>query len=63
MLLQKQIPSGEYRHNYVRLILVVGTLILFIGHIVVQQLAERGDNCKYRRRIQLEVLFQFSFKM
>lgn len=49
MLIQKQIPSGEYRHNYVRLILLVGTLILFIGHIVVQQLAERGENCKYQR--------------
>ena len=46
MLIQNTIPAGEYRHNYVRLIFLVGTLILFVGHIVVHQLSERGNNCE-----------------
>jgi hypothetical protein len=44
MLLNNPIPPGEYRHNYVRLAFLVGTLLLFIGHIVVNQLHERGNN-------------------
>ena len=47
MLVNNQVPLGEYRHNYVRLVFIVGTLILFIGHIVVNQLSERGDNRKF----------------
>jgi len=47
MLINNQIPSGEHRHNYVRLALLVGTLILFIGYIIVNQLSERGNNRKF----------------
>lgn len=46
MLVQNIIPAGEYQHNYVRLIFLVGTLILFVGHIAVHQFAERGNNCE-----------------
>jgi hypothetical protein len=47
MLINNQIPSGEHRHNYVRLALLVGTLVLFIGYIIVNQLSERGHNRKF----------------
>jgi hypothetical protein len=44
MLINNQIPAGEYRHNYIRLALLIGTLVLFIGHIIINQLAEQGNN-------------------
>jgi len=44
MLINNQVPLGEHRHNYVRMSFLVGTLILFIGHVVVNQLFERGNN-------------------
>lgn len=44
MLVNKQIPPGEYRHNYVRLTFLVGTLVLFIGYVAVGQLFERGNS-------------------
>jgi hypothetical protein len=46
MLINNPIPAGEYRHNYIRLGLLIGTLVLFIGHVIINQLAERGDNRK-----------------
>lgn len=47
MLINNQIPAGEYRHNYLRLAFVVGTLILFIGHVAVNQLSHHGNNRRY----------------
>jgi len=47
MLINKQLPAGEYRHNYVRLIFLVGTLVLFIGYVAVGQLFERGNHRKF----------------
>jgi hypothetical protein len=47
MLVNNQLPLGEHRHNYVRLAFLVGTLLLFIGYITVNQLAERGNNRKH----------------
>ncbi len=47
MLINNPIPPGEYRHNYVRLAFLVGTLLLFIGHIVVNQLHERSNNRQF----------------
>lgn len=44
MLVNPPILPSEYRHNYVRLGLLVGTLILFFGYVVINQLAERGHN-------------------
>jgi len=44
MLVNNPISAGEYRHNYVRLAFLVGTLVLFIGHVAVHQLFERGSN-------------------
>ncbi|CAF0975865.1 unnamed protein product [Rotaria sordida] len=44
MLINKQLPAGEYRHNYVRLALLVGTFLLFIGYIAVNELYEYGNN-------------------
>ena len=46
MLINNQIPLSDYRHNYIRLALLVGTLVLYIGYIAVNQLSERGNNCK-----------------
>lgn len=46
MLINNPLPSDGYRHNYVRLAFVIGALVLFIGHVVVDQLARRGDNRK-----------------
>ena len=43
MLIHNQPPSGEYRHNYIRLAFLVGTLLLFIGYIAVGQIYERGE--------------------
>jgi hypothetical protein len=50
MLINNQIPAGEYRHNYIRLALLIGTLVLFIGHIIINQLAEQGNNRKLTRK-------------
>jgi hypothetical protein len=47
MLINKQLPAGEYRHNYVRLIFLVGTLVLFIGYVAVGQLFEHGKHRKF----------------
>ncbi|CAF1330842.1 unnamed protein product [Rotaria sordida] len=44
MLVNNQVPSGEYRHNYIRLISLIGTVLLFLGYIVVDQLFEQGAN-------------------
>lgn len=44
MLLNNQPPSGEYRHNYIRLGFLVGTLVLFVGYIIIDQLFEQGNN-------------------
>jgi len=38
MLINTPLPSDGYRHNYIRLVFVFGTLLLFIGHIVTDQL-------------------------
>lgn len=46
MLINNQVPPGEYRHNYVRLIFLVGTVLLFAGYIVIDQFYERGYNSK-----------------
>lgn len=46
MLINNQIPLSDYRHNYIRLALLVGTVVLYIGHVVVNQLSARGHNCK-----------------
>ncbi|CAF1362214.1 unnamed protein product [Rotaria sp. Silwood1] len=43
MLVNKQPATGEYRHNYVRLALLVGTLLLFIGHMAVNELYDYGN--------------------
>ncbi|CAF4065753.1 unnamed protein product [Rotaria magnacalcarata] len=43
MLLNKQVPPGEYRHNVVRLIFLIGTVIFFIGFIIVDQVFEQGN--------------------
>ncbi|CAF3327708.1 unnamed protein product [Rotaria socialis] len=43
MLLNNQVPSGEYRHNFVRLIFLIGSVIFFIGFIFVDQLFEQGN--------------------
>jgi hypothetical protein len=64
MLINKQIPEDEYRHNYIRLAFVIGTLALFNVHIIVNQLSERGSTCKLTRStflflsINLQVYFQ-----
>ncbi|CAF0878788.1 unnamed protein product [Didymodactylos carnosus] len=34
----------DYRHNYVRLAFIIGTLTLFIGHVAVNQMFEEGHN-------------------
>ena len=47
MLINNQPPAGEYRHNYVRLAFLVGTLLLFAGYVAVYQLYERGYDCKF----------------
>ena len=49
MLTANQLPAGEYRHNYIRLTFLIGTLLLFIGYVAVYQLFERGNNRKYLR--------------
>jgi hypothetical protein len=46
MLVNTPIPSGEYRHNYIRLAFLLGTLLLFVGHVAVSQLFERGSSGK-----------------
>lgn len=43
MLINNQPPAGEYRHNYIRLAFLVGSLLLFIGYIAVGQIYERGE--------------------
>ena len=50
MLINNQPPAGVYRHNYVRLGLVVGALLLFIGYIAVGQIYERGEYRKFGER-------------
>jgi len=44
MLITNPAPVGGHRHNYVWLSLLVAAPLLFIGHIAIQQLAERGNN-------------------
>ena len=44
MLVNNQPPGGEFRHNYVRLTFLVGTLLLFVGYVAVGQIFERGNN-------------------
>ncbi|CAF0768155.1 unnamed protein product [Adineta steineri] len=44
MLINNQLAAGEYRHNYIRLAFILGTLLLFIGYIAVCQLFERGNH-------------------
>ena len=46
MLITNPVPVGGHRHNYVWLILLAAAPLLFIGHIAVHQLAERGNNSK-----------------
>ncbi len=50
MLINNQLPAGEYRHNYIRLAFLVGTLLLFIGYIAVYQFFDRDNN---RRLIEI----------
>jgi hypothetical protein len=52
MLINNPIPSGEYRHNYVRLIFLVGTVLLFIGYNIVDQLSEDGNNSRFLKNDQ-----------
>lgn len=47
MLLNNPVLAGEYRHNYIRLAFLIGTLVIFVGYIAVNQLAERGNNRKF----------------
>ncbi len=47
MLINNQLPAGEYRHNYVRLAFLVGTLLLFIGYVAVGQILEHGNHRKF----------------
>jgi len=47
MLINNQLPAGEYRHNYVRLAFLVGTLLLFIGYVAVGQIFEHGNHRKF----------------
>ena len=47
MLINNQPPAGEYRHNYLRLAFLVGTLLLFAGYVAVCELYERNYNCKF----------------
>lgn len=42
MLVNPPLAAGEYRHNYIRLGFLVGTLLLFTGYVAVGQLFERG---------------------
>ena len=49
MLVTPPLPANGYRHNYVRLVFVLGTLLLFIGYIAVNQLYERGNSCRFIR--------------
>lgn len=44
MLVTPPLPANGYRHNYVRLVFLLGTLLLFIGYIAVNQLYERGNS-------------------
>ena len=41
MLVNNPIPAAGYRHNYVRLGFLIGTILLFIAHITLQQVYER----------------------
>lgn len=47
MLINNQLPTGEYRHNYIRLAFLLGTLLLFIGYVAVGQLFEGRHDGKY----------------
>jgi hypothetical protein len=47
MLVNNQLAAGEYRHNYIRLAFLVGTLLLFIGYVTVFQIFDRGNNRKF----------------
>lgn len=44
MLVNPPILPNDYRHNYIRLTFLIGTLILFFAYTVVNQLAEHGNN-------------------
>ena len=46
MLPNNASPAGEYRHNYLRLVFLIGAVLLFVGHATVNQLSDRGNNCK-----------------
>jgi hypothetical protein len=47
MLLNNPLPAGEYRHNYVRLAFLLGTLLLFIGYVAAGQLLDHGNNRRF----------------
>lgn len=64
MLINTPLPSDGYRHNYIRLVFVFGTLLLFIGHIVTDQLTRhRTDRCKFFLSIFVieTLIFKFFF--
>jgi hypothetical protein len=50
MLINNQSPGGEFRHNYVRLAFLVGTLLLFVGYVAVGQIFERGNNGRFYQK-------------
>ena len=55
MLINNQPPGGEYRHNYVRLVFMLGTILLFIGYIVAGQILERGNNGRFILSIDVKI--------
>jgi hypothetical protein len=57
MLINKNLPAIEFRHNYIRLIFLVGTFLLFIGYVAVAQLFERGNS----RRFCLNLIKRFYY--
>ncbi|CAF5100127.1 unnamed protein product, partial [Rotaria sp. Silwood1] len=58
MLVNNQVPSGGYRHNYIRLASLIGTVLLFVGYIIVDQLFEQSNNSVFpNKTYRLEELF------
>ena len=49
MLPENASPTGEYRHDYLRLVFLIGAVLLFAGHATVNQLSDRGNNRKIFR--------------
>jgi hypothetical protein len=47
MLINNQLPTGEYRHNYVRLVFLLGTLLLFIGYVAASQVLDHGNHRRF----------------